>query len=80
MNDKVKFVKKNGEIIEDISASVQKNKVFLDKCIKVEEGDTIEWTNLLGVKERLLVEYVHIVKDRSGDFHHIEINYHKGLK
>lgn len=43
MGDTVSLVKKDGRLFEDIKASVQRDKIFIDDArISVEEGDTYE--------------------------------------
>lgn len=77
MNENIKLIKRDGKIINNIKANIQRDKIYIDEPIKVEEGDIFEWINLLGIKEQLFVECVESLKDRSHDFHHIEISYHK---
>lgn len=77
MKDKIKFIKGNGEVVGIIEAMVQMDIIYITKPIPVEEGDCFEWKNLLGVDERLRVENVSTPTNRSGEFSHIEIKYHK---
>lgn len=56
MKDKVALVKKDGQRFEDIRASVQRDKIFIDDAsIPVEEGDTYERKLPSNIVERYTV-------------------------
>jgi len=77
---KIKLFKKTGEKIDDIMAIVQDRKIFTDQKISIEIGDFFIYKNPLGVDEKLVIDNVYIPTDRGGNFHHIEIDYHKDIK
>ena len=52
-NDKVTLKKVNGEVVENISADVQKNKIFIsDGTLLIEEGDFLFRTMSNGATEK----------------------------
>jgi len=52
MNDTVSLIKKSGEEVKDIQASVQSNKIFIDKSdILIEIGDLIQRKMSNGAEE-----------------------------
>lgn len=52
MTDNVNLLKKNGEVISDISSSVQKNKIFIQRSdILIETGDLIQRSMSNGAEE-----------------------------
>lgn len=54
--DRIKIIKKNGEIYNDIPAGVQTNTIFMnDVSIPIEIGDTICRSLPSGIEERFLV-------------------------
>lgn len=56
MTDTVSLVKRDGRRFEDIKASVQRDKIFIDDAsIPVEEGDTYERTLPSNIVERYTV-------------------------
>ena len=56
MTDTVSLIKRDGRRFEDIKASVQRNKIFIDNAsIPVEEGDTYERILPSGIVERYTV-------------------------
>lgn len=54
--EKVKLLKKNGEVYENIEALVESKKIFIDDAtVPVEEEDIIERTLPTGSKEQFIV-------------------------
>lgn len=54
--DRVKIIKRNSSVIENVEALVDQTKVFIDDAsIDIEEGDIIERTLPSGSKEQYLV-------------------------
>ena len=59
MTDAVNLLKKDGEVISNISSSVQKNKIFIQRSdILIETGDLIQRSMSNGAEEtsRLLIQ------------------------
>lgn len=55
-NDKVSLIKKNGDVIKDIAASVQRNIIFIeDASLPIEESDTISRDLPSGLTEKYIV-------------------------
>jgi len=77
LTDKVSLIKKNGERVNDIYASVQGKKIFMDDVsLKTEEGDKLTRTLPNGMEETYLIlnaEYFLGVKPLE----HIEIDVRK---
>jgi len=80
MKQKIKLFKKTGEKIDDIMASIQDRRIFTDQKISIEIGDFFIYRNPLGIDEKLVIDDVYMPTDRGGNFHHIEIAYHKDIK
>jgi len=55
-NDKVSLIKKSGEIITDIAASVQSDNIFIEgSSLPIEEGDTFSRVLPSGLTEKYIV-------------------------
>jgi hypothetical protein len=76
MKQRLILERKNGEILSDISASVQ-NKIYInDITLQVEEGDAFEYVLPSGLKQRLLVTKVTLY-NMGRPIDHYEIEYTK---
>lgn len=73
LNDRVSWIKNNGERHENILALIQKNKIYLDDLsLKIEEGDKIARVLPNGIEELYLIKYINWVSGLGG-FDHMEI-------
>lgn len=79
MTQNIKLIKKDGKELDNITSSVQEDKIYMDQKIPVENSDYFIYQNSLGIEEKLVVDNVHVY-DIRGVFHHIEISYHKDIK
>lgn len=76
MTQRLKLIKKSGEIFDDISASVQEKIYINDIKIPVEEGDAFEYNLPSGLRQKLLVTKV-ILYHTGSPLDHYEIEYVK---
>ena len=60
MNQKVKLVKQNDDVIENIPASVQKQIFIMDIKVPIEEGDIIEYILPSNIKRTLSITKVNL--------------------
>jgi hypothetical protein len=79
LTDELTLVKANGDRLEGIRASVQKDMVFLlDEKLPVQEGDSFERTLPNGQVERLRIADVNFHRGLHGISGHFEIRVEKG--
>jgi len=77
MTDTVKVLKQNGEVIEQVMASVQKNKIFIGRAdILIESGDLIQQSMTNGAEETYKV----IDPGFHEKFHSIPAGYQMDVK
>ena len=77
MTDTVKVLKKNGEVIEQVMASVQKNKIFIGRAdVLIESGDLIQQSMSNGAEETYKV----IDPGFHEKFHSIPAGYQMDVK
>lgn len=76
MKQKLKLIRKNGQVIEDVHASVQEVIYINDVKLPVEEGDIFEYKLPSGFKQRVLVTKVTLYSMNS-PLDHYEIEYVK---
>jgi len=78
LKDQLTLTKPNGDRIEGIRASVQRNKIFIaDKTLPVSEGDILERTLHNGQVERFEVLAANFYDDPSGHLGHYELDVQK---
>ena len=78
MNDSVTIVHKDGSKIENVWASVQKEKIFItDVTVSLSVGDRIERQLPSGKREVLTITHVHLWSGRSRISSHYEIAYER---
>ena len=78
LTDELTLVKPNGDRLEGIRASVQKDMVFvMDETLAVQEGDSFERSLPNGQLEQLQVEEASFHKGFHGIPGHFEIRVHK---
>lgn len=76
LTDKVSLIRKNGDIVDNIFASVQGRKVFMDDMnLKMEEGDKLIRIHPNGTEETYLI--LNLKYLLFGDLSHIEIDVKK---
>lgn len=76
--EKVKLIKKNGEVHENIEALVDRKKIFIDNAtVPIEEEDTIERTLPTGSKEQFVVVDRGFYKGAHGIPDHYQIEVEK---
>jgi hypothetical protein len=76
MAQRLTLKRKNGQVVEDIKASVQKKIYINDIKLPIEEGDTFEYVLPSGLKRTLLATKVTLYNVGS-QLDHYEIEYVK---
>lgn len=76
MTERLRLIKADGTVVEDIPASVQKKIYINDVKTPVEEGDILEYELPSGIKRRLLVADL-VVYATGSRLDHMEISYVK---
>lgn len=77
LQQSLKLQRKNGEVFEDIHASVQEKIFISDIAIPIEEGDTFEYIQPSGLKQALYVTKVMLFDTGMNSMNHYEISYKK---
>ena len=76
--EKVKIIKPDQSVIENVDALVQREKIFVDDgTLNIEEGDIIERTLPSGSKEKYLVEDRGFFREMNGIASHYQIKVKK---
>ena len=76
--EKVKIIKPDQCVIENVDALVQREKIFVDDgTLNIEEGDIIERTLPSGSKEKYLVEDRGFFREMNGIASHYQIKVKK---
>jgi leucyl aminopeptidase (aminopeptidase T) len=76
MTERLRLVKADGTVVDDIPASVQKKIYINDVKVPVEEGDILEFELLSGIKRRLLVTDM-VVYAMGSQLDHMELTFVK---
>lgn len=75
--DKVKIIRINGDVINDVRASVQKKIHIPDVSVAVDEGDVIEQVLPSGIIKRMVVTDTQVYSGYSPRLDRIEVEYER---